>query len=1477
MFEVGARPVRRGSERIGFVWGIAILVAVLMCLPAGGFGLTGGSSAPGSGSAAAPVSSSASPGASVTNSPAVMNVSGLFYGTNDSFATLPGSDSPCGLGYTNYTYWNFGFVDFYQYEQCVGGAQNPSIFTLPDGQLGIAYSVYTNQPTSCANSTGLVVSRIGFQTSSDGGETFAPAQYLGNETCSWLQAGEPSFAVSSNGNVDGTFVQANFTPYAPDLTVNTTNYQETPLNSQFWVNYGNRTNVTGVNLTANMTDTTDSLAFVSSSDNGTSFSEPVTLSVAGLGQIARPQLATFGNTIYIAYDQLDNWTNLSLPNLYGYADAQPISVELIYSTDNGATWNGPYGLPGLNASSGYTAMTPAISVSSTGVLGIGYATDRGCFYTYFGSCEYWGDQITVATSTTNGTSWGTLAALGTVGESHCQGYSNDTGPSYYYYCYAYQFQAAPEISLYWSDSASATLYAAWSGIYLYNNTIGTLSFGEGGLFSGVSADGGATWTNATVAAPTYYPSCTTCIEIPVYFYNPALVSHDGTVYLVYSQLNETYCYGPSCPPWANAYSYWLTNSTDGLTWNEPIALSIATTSYYASYLAWAGYNDAITYGPNGPTAAYAQLGPYREVLTDHQGSYANGTSYYYGNYTYTAQSNLTVAAPWAGPTVPVTINETGLPAGTQWQFSIGPLAVTTNASSVVVTNFPLGQIQYFVLGSTNFSAYRTEFSTVSTPDGPYLFTHAGNITVVFTAFYGIELFANPPDPMLFDFYFYNQTTVTEYYYELYNYTYGHFTNIGPTAFPWYFPAGSVIPLTVTAAPAVSYWAGTGNGSFSGAVGTSPPVIVVNGPINETAWMGAFSTYNVTFTPVGLPSGTNYSFDFSGTPYSATAPAGVVVPSVSTGAYAVSSIVAQSAVSGYVYFGQVNGGNTVLIPVTPNVELNFTFAYVNTSAPMTQASFYGGALAPGDVWTLSFNGTEYSSSTPWINVTARPGTYAVSAYPIVNSANNTAGYTPIAFGPTVTVGAAGSSFNVTYAPAFRVEIAATGGGTVTGSGTHYVTPGSSVSYTATPIADYAFLGWTGTGFGSYTGPNATAQVTVNGPITESAQFVLLPATRFSLTVNATGLPAGSWWTIELNGAGYSSNASSFVIPNLYSCSAGSPGRYTVVVPYVYQNGTSGVRFVPASYPASTCTTGATTVTISYSTQYLVTPLGTTGGAGKVVVGGVPSMAPAWVTASQGIGIQAITSNGYLFVEWTGSGPGSYSGPSVSTEIFPTGPVSETASFAPIVIPPPVLYTVTFTQSSLPAGTPWSIAVNGHSYGTTSSTLNVTGLSGSTTYPLVVSTASSTDRSAQFPPIAPPTSVAIAGHNVSVALSFATVYQFSVRSTYGGSVSGVPASGYVLSGGAVQLTAIPGIGYEFLGWTGTGSGAYSGTNATPTVTVGGPISEVATFAATPPSSSSSPPFLASTTGLAVLAVVGLIAGLGIGILLMRRRGGAAGGGR
>jgi CSLREA domain-containing protein len=81
------------------------------------------------------------------------------------------------------------------------------------------------------------------------------------------------------------------------------------------------------------------------------------------------------------------------------------------------------------------------------------------------------------------------------------------------------------------------------------------------------------------------------------------------------------------------------------------------------------------------------------------------------------------------------------------------------------------------------------------------------------------------------------------------------------------------------------------------------------------------------------------------------------------------------------------------------------------------------------------------------------------------------------------------------------------------------------------------------------------------------------------------------------------------------------------------------------------------------------------------------------------------------------------------------------------------------------------------------------------------------------------------NKTYTANFTTQYFLTMTAESGGTVT--PASTWKNSGAVVSITATPSGGHTFTGWSGTGTGSYTGANNPASITIGGPISETASF--------------------------------------------------
>jgi hypothetical protein len=203
-------------------------------------------------------------------------------------------------------------------------------------------------------------------------------------------------------------------------------------------------------------------------------------------------------------------------------------------------------------------------------------------------------------------------------------------------------------------------------------------------------------------------------------------------------------------------------------------------------------------------------------------------------------------------------------------------------------------------------------------------------------------------------------------------------------------------------------------------------------------------------------------------------------------------------------------------------------------------------------------------------------------------------------------------------------------------------GVAVSITASPDYTFVFTGWTGSGTGSYSGPNNPASITMGGPITETASFTQNPV-QVIVQTNPAGL------TFTVDGTTYTS-------AQTFSWASGSSHTIATTSP---QSGGTGVRYVWNSWTgggAISHTVAPTTnkpYTATFRTQYYLTMTHGAGGTVRPTSG--------WRNSGAAVSITATPAPGFLFINWSGSGTGSYSGTNNPASITMGGPITETASF------------------------------------------------------------------------------------------------------------------------------------------------------------------------------------------------------------------------
>jgi hypothetical protein len=347
-------------------------------------------------------------------------------------------------------------------------------------------------------------------------------------------------------------------------------------------------------------------------------------------------------------------------------------------------------------------------------------------------------------------------------------------------------------------------------------------------------------------------------------------------------------------------------------------------------------------------------------------------------------------------------------------------------------------------------------------------------------------------------------------------------------------------------------------------------------------------------------------------------------------------------------------------------------------------------------------------------------------------------------------------------------------------------GSTVTIQATPSAGHTFVSWSGSGPGSYSGPNASATVTMNGNIQETATFQPLSYTLvMQHSAGGSVSPATSTYP-------YGS-----VVPIL---ATPSPG-------YKFDRwfGNGAGSYTGTANPASVTVNGPISQTANFIRTYTLTMVATPGGTIVPFPGTYSYVAGGYSF------IQATAGANYTFVSWTGVGPGSYTGSNRTAILIVNGDIVQTATFQP--------KSYTLTMVAGPGG-------------------SVTPSSGTYTYGTLVPIEAIPDPGMAFlswtgvgaggySGTNNPTAITIGGPITQTA-SFAPAYTLTMASDPGGTVSPAPGAYTFASGATVAIQAYPDPAYAFTGWTGTGPGSQTTWFNPTTVTVSGDISETAHFA-------------------------------------------------
>ena len=370
------------------------------------------------------------------------------------------------------------------------------------------------------------------------------------------------------------------------------------------------------------------------------------------------------------------------------------------------------------------------------------------------------------------------------------------------------------------------------------------------------------------------------------------------------------------------------------------------------------------------------------------------------------------------------------------------------------------------------------------------------------------------------------------------------------------------------------------------------------------------------------------------------------------------------------------------------------------------------------------------------------------------------------------------------------------GTKTGEGWYSESANATFSVSPTTVSGgagtrYIFTGWTGTGTGSYTGTDASHTVTMNNPITEDAswktQYYLTTAENPDAGGDMTPAPPGAWYDSGTDAsvdatvnagyqwAGWSGDLSGTTKPTTITMDAPKSvtANFGKEVQITVNTNPAGRSF---TVDGTSYTSAQTFTWVENSTHTLSVPSPQSGGAG----------------------VQ------YVYTSWSDEGAQSH------TYTVPGSDATVTANFKK-------QYQLTVNSAhGNPHGGGWYDADTTANFSVTSPDYH-----GSTRYVFV-------NWSGDYSGTSKSGSVTMDGPK-SVTASWKTQYKLKVNSPHGN-----PHGGGWYDEGTTATFGVTspesggaGTRYIFTGWTGTGTGSYTGTDASHTVTMNNPITEDASW--------------------------------------------------
>ena len=711
--------------------------------------------------------------------------------------------------------------------------------------------------------------------------------------------------------------------------------------------------------------------------------------------------------------------------------------------------------------------------------------------------------------------------------------------------------------------------------------------------------------------------------------------------------------------------------------------------------------------PNG-TVWYLNVtggGSYRTSSTTLNFTEPNGTYHYTvasarpgfqapGGSVTVAGANRSATIAFAAVTYSVAFTEHGLPSGTLWSVNFGNRSANSTGSTITISAAN-GTYNWSVGLVSGYRANRTHGTLVVN----------GSVSSI-----GID-------------------------WSIVNYT----VSVNETGLPagtlWWFNLTHGASYSSTTAAlnlslpngTYAYTLGSANIDYAG----SPGNLSIRGANQTVDVQFNYIAYTLSFESYGLPSGTLWSVIVGNRTNSSTSD--WVNFTLLAGAY-------------HYRIGGIPGWTTQFSGrVTISADYVLGVTWTRTTYPV---EFTEQGLPSGSNWSVTVNGTLYSSNTTQITVPLLNGSYPYSFGSVAN-------YTAPP-GGTLTVQGSAPSVTAQYAPfsflltAFETGLPAgatwwfniTGGPSTLSDESilQLELPNGTYSYTATTLAR---------GYGPLSGT-----LTVNG--TNPNLTLSFGQVNYSVQFHAVGLPSGIAWSVDVNGTLYvnvGSTVTFAAMDGVYDYTVGAvagwtpqPGSGQVTVNGAPVNVT--IDWVPVTYAVTFEETG-----LPSGTSWSVTFDGT-------------------LHTTQGTTLRVMAANG----------TGTYRIPGVPGYALSAYTGSVTVSGAPVNVTltwTRVTYALQLLETGLPSGTSWSVGIGNGSVSGSSSRLVTDEPNG--TYlltPLSISGYSSAPTTLR---------VVIQGGSVSESFTYRATSSAPAGSTFFG-LPLTPTEGYALIGAIVVVVAI-----------------------------------------------------------------------------------------